>query len=227
MSDMNRNGAAFDSSSGLARSMHAGFMFYATILFLAVLAVVVQWWNSSRVLEPDSGFTVRLLALIWAPFVAEALLGLVLNSGLKGNAARFALISLLPPLRIGYSTFADTRNIWLPRLGVRSRDRALFEQLERLSAVPMLVIALMILPLLGIEFLPMAGIHVLAELDWLNMVLDACFAFIWFAFALEFIIMVSVVEEKVAYCKKNWLNLLIILMPLLAFMRGFQVLGKL
>jgi hypothetical protein len=111
----------------------------------------------------------------------------------------------------------------LPRLGVRSRDRALFEQLERLSAVPMLVIALMILPLLGIEFLPMAGIHVLAELDWLNMVLDACFAFIWFAFALEFIIMVSVVEEKVAYCKKNWLNLLIILMPLLAFMRGFQV----
>ena len=35
--------------------------------------------------------------------------------------------------------------------------------------------------------------------------------------------LVSVTPEKFKFCKKNWLNLIIILLPLIAFLRGFQV----
>ncbi len=48
-------------------------------------------------------------------------------------------------------------------------------------------------------------------------------ALIWFSFALEFIVLVSLAEKKVVYCKKNWINLVIILLPFLAFLRSLQL----
>ncbi len=195
-------------------------MFGAAIVYLGVLAVVVQWWNSTRILEHDSRFTAQLMTAIWLPFIIEAAIGLVLRPRLPGNLKRFFLVSLLPPFRIGYSTFVDSRALWLPGLGWQVKGRALFERLEQLATVPMVVIALMILPLLGIEFLLKEKV---AEIPWLSISLDASAAFIWFAFALEYVLMLSVAEEKLVYAKKNWLNLLIILLPLIAFLRGFQV----
>ena len=48
-------------------------------------------------------------------------------------------------------------------------------------------------------------------------------ALIWFSFALEFILLVSLAEKKLAFCKKNWINIVIILLPLLAFLRSLQL----
>ncbi len=48
-------------------------------------------------------------------------------------------------------------------------------------------------------------------------------ALIWFSFAFEFILLVSLAEKKLAFCKKNWINLVIILLPLLAFLRSLQL----
>ncbi|MDX1607506.1 MAG: hypothetical protein R3202_15040, partial [Candidatus Competibacterales bacterium] len=48
-------------------------------------------------------------------------------------------------------------------------------------------------------------------------------AFIWFAFAAEFILMVSVAENKLKYCKQNWINIVIILLPLVAFLRTLRL----
>ncbi|KAA3620702.1 MAG: hypothetical protein DWQ08_15100 [Proteobacteria bacterium] len=201
-------------------SVHAAIMFGTGLVFLAVLAIVVQWWNSSKILEHDSQFTARLMLLLWMPFLVESLAGFVLHPGLGGNARRFFLLVALPPFRLGYSTFFESGTVWLPGLGWRRKGRALFEELDRRATIPMLIIALMILPLLGVEFLLKDKV---AELPWLSVSLDVCAAFIWFAFAFEFIVMVSVAEDKIAYCKKNWLNLLIILLPLIAFLRGLQV----
>jgi len=36
-------------------------------------------------------------------------------------------------------------------------------------------------------------------------------------------VMVSLSDDKIAYCKRHWLNLVIILLPLVSFLRGFQV----
>jgi len=48
-------------------------------------------------------------------------------------------------------------------------------------------------------------------------------ALIWFSFALEFILLVSLAEKKLAFCKKHWINIVIILLPLLAFLRSLQL----
>ena len=203
-----------------ANSAHAAIMFYAAFGYLSVLAVVVQWWNSTQILEHDSRFTARLMIAIWIPFIVEALAGLLLNPRRPGNVKRFFLVSALPPFRMGYSTFVESGWIWLPRLGWQRKGRGLFERLDELATIPMLVIALMILPLLGIEFLMKDRV---TEVPWLSITLEFSAAFIWFAFALEYVVMLSVAEEKIAYAKRNWLNLLIILLPLIAFLRGIQV----
>ncbi|MEM8733275.1 MAG: potassium channel protein, partial [Planctomycetota bacterium] len=45
---------------------------------------------------------------------------------------------------------------------------------------------------------------------------------IWFAFTVEFIVMLSVAEKKLQYCKKHWLDLAIILLPLISFLRTLR-----
>ncbi len=47
---------------------------------------------------------------------------------------------------------------------------------------------------------------------------------IWFAFATEFLIMVSISRRKLEYLKKHWIDLAIILLPLLSFLRSLRVL---
>jgi hypothetical protein len=199
---------------------HAGIMFIAALVFLAVVAVITQWWNSSQIVDADSAFTARIIVYIWAPFIAEALLGFLLNTSLPGNFRRLLMIVLLPPLRITYSTYSTDNHVWLPGLGWQQRGQQLFDRIDQFLMMPMLVIAIMIVPVLGVEFLLKDKI---GEMPTLGLLLDGCAAFIWFAFALEFLVMVSISEEKVNYCKRHWLNLIIIILPLISFLRGFQV----
>lgn len=57
----------------------------------------------------------------------------------------------------------------------------------------------------------------------LEILMWALTALIWFSFAFEFILLVSLAEKKLDFCKKNWINLVIILLPLFAFLRSFQL----
>ncbi len=185
------NGTGDIGERAAGGELHPAVMFYAAIAYLGILAVVVQWWNASKILDHDSEFTIRLMAVIWIPFVFEALAGVLLGTAGGGRLRRLLLVSALPPFRIGYSTFHPPGRIWLPRLGWRDKGRELAEEIDRLSLIPMLVIALMILPLLGIEFLLRDRI---GEMPVMSMLLDVSAAFIWFAFALEFIVLLSVVD---------------------------------
>ncbi len=199
---------------------HAALMFLWSLIFLSVVAVVVQWWNSSKIIESDSQFTMYLMGVIWTPFIIEAITGYLLNLSLAGNFRRLLLVVLLPPFRVGFSTFHESRLMWLPRMGWQNKGEKLSGRLDDFAMIPMLVIALMILPLIGIDILLKDKI---AELRWAGLILNGCAAFIWYAFALEFLVMVSVADDKLDYCKKHWLNLIIILLPLIAFLRSFQV----
>jgi voltage-gated potassium channel len=53
--------------------------------------------------------------------------------------------------------------------------------------------------------------------------LDVSTAVIWVAFTTEFIVMASTAEEKFAYCRQHWLDLAIILLPLISFARALRV----
>jgi len=86
-------------------------------------------------------------------------------------------------------------------------------------SVPMLFVALMILPILGIEFF---WAKYVAELPSLALALDLGTAVIWLAFAGEFIVMSALAENKLVYVARHWINLAIILLPFLAFLRSFQ-----
>jgi voltage-gated potassium channel len=48
-------------------------------------------------------------------------------------------------------------------------------------------------------------------------------AMVWFAFTYEFLLMVSVAEHKIDFCKAHWINLVIILLPLVAFLRTLRL----
>jgi hypothetical protein len=77
---------------------------------------------------------------------------------------------------------------------------------------PMIILALAILPLFLIEFLkPPTG--------WLQWAVDIGFAIIWLAFLVEFVIKVSIAESRFQYCRRNWIDIVIILLPALRVFR--------
>ena len=83
----------------------------------------------------------------------------------------------------------------------------------------MIAIALLILPILVVEFFMKDQV---ANHAWLRLCLHLGTGVIWFAFAGEFILMVSVADQKLAYCKKHWIDLAIILLPLFSFLRSLR-----
>jgi len=131
------------------------------------------------------------------------------------------LACLIPPLRIGCVSPAWDDRLWLPTLSWQHPGRDLSSLLERIFSKPMLVIALLILPILLIEFVFKGAVQ---QHFWLRLLLHLATGFIWFAFTLEFIIMISATDKKLAYVKKNWIDLAIILIPLISFLRTLRVL---
>ena len=108
-----------------------------------------------------------------------------------------------PPLRMGKSIPARSGQIWLPRMGWRTPGKTLHKELERAFSKPMLVVALLILPVLLIEFRYQ---ELLQETLWLKLLLSISMGLIWCAFTCEFIVMVSSTRKKLAYVKKNWID---------------------
>ena len=56
--------------------------------------------------------------------------------------------------------------------------------------------------------------------------IDSCSGFIWMAFVFEFVVMFSVVEKRLRYCRQNWIDVAVVLLPLVNFM-GAARLGRL
>jgi voltage-gated potassium channel len=106
--------------------------------------------------------------------------------------------------------------------GWQQANRSLRERMERLFSVPMIFVALLILPILAVEhyFARMVEPH---DHLWLVLLIDGCTALIWIAFAAEFIVMLSVADSKLKYCKSHWLDLAIIILPLISFARALRL----
>jgi voltage-gated potassium channel len=128
--------------------------------------------------------------------------------------------AVCPPLRMAQPNDWMDGKVWLPGLGWQPPGRHLQRTLERAFSKPMLFIALSILPVLIVEF----GFRRLVEQHfWLQLTLHICTGLIWCAFALEFILMVSVTHRKWAYVRRNWIDLAIILLPLISFLRSLRM----
>lgn len=109
----------------------------------------------------------------------------------------------LPPPRPG------VRHVNLPLVNfVVISDDDLRALVDRRFHWPMLVLALIMLPFLVVEFgfRPEPG----TWLWWCNWV---ALTLIWIAFFFEFLIKVTIAECRIEYCKRNWLDVLILVLP--------------
>lgn len=177
---------------------------------------------------PLSQILFNLYLVLWVFFLVD--FGITCYLAYKESAVMhkgefiFRLFALIfPPLRIGSRKITDSNYIWLPIWGWSKANYALFDQLRKSFSLPMIIIALLIIPVLIVEW--KFYDHVVLnfpnfDLDlWMQLVQ----AFIWIAFTFEFILMFSVTNEKFDYCKRNWIDILIILLPLISFFRTLRL----
>lgn len=165
-----------------------------------------------------------VLLLIWPIFIAEQLVHFWIAKRTQQFEKRHPywwLYCLLPPMRMCARHLAKRDLIWFPIGGWHVADYTLQRQLERAFSVPMIWIALLILPVLALQYTLADRI---ADYPALRFMLHVSAGVIWFAFAAEFIVMISVAERKLSYVKQHWLDLVIILLPLVSFLRTLQAL---
>lgn len=223
-------------------------MFCLSLLFLFLLAGLVVAWvdflpdpaqedlpvaQTSQTTPGDfwhnpalhTGFALLwAIIVIWPLFLIEPIYLRWLSRGETGNAKnRYGfdwICACIPPLRLGKAIPAKGGEIWLPRFDWHPPGKPLHKALERVFSKPMLIIALLILPVLVIEFRYQ---ELLQNSITLKLILSISMGLIWCAFACEFILMVSSTNKKLAYVKKNWIDLAIILLPLVSFLRSLRI----
>lgn len=188
----------------------------------AAVPQVSQWLTKAEAHRAGM-ICVGLLAAIWPLFFLELVVQYLIRDRRQPFFRRYYMSfvnCICPPLRMCARNHAVDDKVWFPSMGWQSVDDELRDRLEKMFSIPMIIIALTILPILLIEF----GMRQqVSSRPWLQMLLYIGTGMIWFAFAAEFIVMVSVAEKKLRYCRQHWLDLAIILLPFIAFLRSLRV----
>ncbi len=198
----------------------APVMFSAAFSFLACLA------GALHLHERAEYETVWLacnlgMGLLYPIFVAESLWHIAVRGTIHWKT--HLIHCLLPPLRLAARDTATRSWIWMPHSGWLNVNDELRERIERSFTIPMIAIALLMLPMLAAEYFWSAAI---ANDLRLAATVDVLTLLIWMAFTFEFVVMISVVERKFDYCRAHWIDLAVICLPLVAFLRAGR-LGRL
>lgn len=206
--------SATSPAHGSAR--HEAAMFALSIVYLLLLAGLIHRAVSPSVTELEvMGLYVGLLGL-WPLFALDAVLGVARKGPLRKWSPvvwRAVLILLIPPYRIARS-HPVTGLVWFPRLGWVPTGKQTFDRLDRGFGTPMLFVAILILPVLIIEY---TKADLIKETPALQLALDIGIAVIWVAFALEFLVESSVAPKTGKYLKEKWLDAAIVILPMLEF----------
>lgn len=199
------------------------WMFWAGFAHLALIASLLpHHGDGDHAAETPVAYEAAALMLgaLWVVMIAEATWCFLRAEDRAPAAKRLLLVALIPPFRMGVSPRRPNERVWLPWCGWLDVSAESVADLERRATIPMIVATLLILPVLIVDFGFAAAVEASPALQF---GLDALMAFIWFSFALEFVVTVSLAPKKLAYCKKHWINIVIILLPLIAFLRSLQL----
>lgn len=192
-------------------------------LWLILFSIVLphQGRSSLEKLQSTPVLIVMYVVIaIWAIYILD---GVVFYLAGRNGASFWTRLGLglsvvvFPILRISVPPFGEPHRIWLPFFGWRERDRALEKDLTRAFSLPMFAVVLLVLPILGIEYLRPQWL----EYGGVPFALALGSQIIWLAFAFEFSLMISVARKKLRYCVKHWLDLAIILLPVILFVLPF------
>ncbi len=201
----------------------AGPMFFLALLFLVVLAGLIHRYPRLGPTDLETYLIEGALGFLWLLFLLEAALRFRLRD--RARPAWKALLAatacaLLPPLRMGCGGQARPHHLWLPGLGWREIDRHLRTTLERAFGAPMILVALMVLPLLAFEYCEAETIRASPVLA---LCLDVGTSIIWLAFALELILMVAVSDRPWRYVFHHWIDVAIVLLPAVELLPAFRL----
>lgn len=195
-------------------------MLAVALAFLTLVGLVLPHGDSGE------DFRTWLLGQAWFRGAVAALWVMILLEGVAGlfgaqeawpvRLRRFLLTLLVPPLRMITSSSTPRGWLWLPGAGWRPTGEATTEKLDQKLALPMVILTLLVLPVLGAEF---TGGETLENHPRMALATHLITCVIWVGFTAEFIWMVAAAPDKPAYCTRHWINLVIILLPLVAFLR--------
>jgi hypothetical protein len=110
------------------------------------------------------------------------------------------------------------RHVRVPRLCIVIADDELRARVDRIFHWPMIVLAFLVLPLLAVELFYLDRFPE-AERNWVGLLCWIGFTLIWLAFFIEFVIKIAIAECRVEYCRRNWLDLIILVVPALRPLR--------
>lgn len=114
------------------------------------------------------------------------------------------------------------QRVHVPFLGYLDAGDEHRRRVDRFFHVPMLVLALAVLPILALEFYVVD--HPEYDHAVLEVLVTAALVFIWLAFLVEFIVKIAIAPSRMQYAVKNWLDIVIILLPMLRPLRGARAL---
>jgi hypothetical protein len=108
--------------------------------------------------------------------------------------------------------------IWL---GIVVADDDLRRRVDRFFHAPMIVLALLVLPLLILDYAFVREGKAGGEITrgWLWWLVLGGLTLIWIAFTAEFVIKIAIAESRIEYLRRNWLDVIIIIIPLLRPLR--------
>ena len=194
-------------------SVSAAIMFWVTIVFLTTMAIIIQY------VQIDSGLErllyaqqlVTLLLICWPIFVIEKIISLIFCQQTWKSYFGLVFVMLLPPIRLATRRCNHSDFIWLFRW--RLINSSLYTALEKRFLLPILLLSLFMIPFWITELFSPDKLN---NHRLLYHSINLGNALIWELFVIEFIIMFSIAEKKLYYLKKHWLELFIIILPMLA-----------
>lgn len=201
-------------------------MFGLSLLFLVGTAAAIYLGRASHGATadwPGDRIAVAGLLLLWPVFLAEAVVRYYLAPPARRSwkeLLRCLALGLLPPLRLAAHGRTRPGCVWLPWMGWRRIHFDLQKDLERAFSGPMLLMALLILPVLAVEYF---WANAVSANSLLRAGLTIGVGVIWIAFTIEFVIRISVAEKKVAYAFNHWIDLAVVLLPMVEFMPFLRV----
>lgn len=206
-----------DEPEPVLESRFGVVMFGLAFVYLLVLAGMFHRASARDVTQFELNLMEVSLAVLWPVFVIEAGVAVIRRSpevSLRTAILRALLVIIIPPMRLGWLN-PVTNRVWLPRIGWQQPGKELLKRLDRTFGGPMLLFALLILPVLGMEYVKLVKTE---QSPAFALVLDLSIALIWVAFALEFIIKVQAAPSVLKYMKERWLDLAIVGLPTLEYL---------
>jgi voltage-gated potassium channel len=203
-------------------------MAWLSIAYLVLLAAALPQLPEELSAKsiPDRWIAVCfvLIALVWPVFIMEfALRMFALERGAMSRGRLLAAFAaaVIPPLRLGLAPASKPGAVWLPMIGWAQVGRPMARRVERLMSGPMMAVAIMILPALALEFVFRDEVE---HSRTLQTSLDVSLRVIWLAFAVELSLMLAASRAKIAYARQHWVDVAIVVFPLIAFLRALRLL---